>query len=123
MKINTNALRKEIQSELSEMMSSVIYQRTIRPIGPPYAVFDIKPLQTIDGRTQCRLEVDLFDTDAENIEDTADLIEEFYDHYDFRNTKVAFYTYRGQRQSLVDEDKTIRRIRLTFELYLYSKEA
>lgn len=123
MKINTNELKKEIVTELSAIVDTVVYQRTILPIKPPYVVFEIRTLNNVDGKTHCNFEVNVFDKSQTNADANADAIQEFYDHYDFQNDKVAFYTYISTRQNLTDEDKTVKRIRLVFDLYLYSKEA
>lgn len=122
MKSNTNELRKAVKSIIDEFIPAY-YLYASEPDKFPYATFETRELQNLDGRTQVRLEVNIFTKEATTAESVADSIQDAFDHASYENEKISFYSYRDQRLRIVEDDKTIHRIRLTIELYLYSKEA
>lgn len=121
MKSNTNELRKAVKSIIDEFITAH-YLYASEPDKFPYATFEMRELQNVDGRTQINLEVNVFTKQATTAESVADSIQDAFDHANYDGTKIAFYSYRSQRLRIVEDDKTIHRIRLNIELYLYSKE-
>lgn len=121
MRINTNELRKQIKSVIDASVPSVYYgtkaEQTL-----PYAVFELEELQTIDGKTQQTLTINIFSKTSGEVESLADAVHEAFDHYRFMNSKIAFYTYRGNRIRVPEEDKNVQRIRLTVEVECYGRE-
>ena len=122
MKSNTNAMRKQIRSEILQFCSNVNYRKIPQPITYPYTTFLLKELQTADGQTQCRLEVNCVAKTAEEVETLADNIQDRFDGYSHLDDKTAFEIYRLQRDIIEEEDKEIERRRLTFELNYYKRE-
>lgn len=121
MKINFNELRKELKTELDTIVTSV-YEGARKPTTYPYAVFEVRQTGESDGRTQCVFEVNIYGEDPADLEDYADDIEEMYDHYEYADTKIAFYTFKASRQPAPAEDRNVKRRRILIDLYLYSKE-
>lgn len=122
MKSNTNAIRKQIRTEMLEFCSSVNYRKVPQPVTYPYTTFLLKELQTEDGKTQCRLEINCVARNAEEAEDLADNIQDKFDGYSHLDDKTAFEVYRLQRDTIEEEDKELERRRLTFELYYHKRE-
>lgn len=122
MKSNTNELRKELTALLKTVTSNVFY-RTIKNPTKPYIVFVAKDLGTTDGRTSVQLEVNIVAETAAMVNTLADSVQDLFDgKVDQASQKVMFYAFRGTRQSIDEEDKSIERIRLMIDLYVYSKE-
>lgn len=122
MKSNTNAIRKQVRNGLLKFCSNVNYRKIPQPVTHPYTTFILKELQTTDGRTQCRLEINCVSRNAEEVERLADNIQDEFDGYSYLDEKTAFEIYRLQRDPVEEEDKDIERRRLIFELNYYKRE-
>lgn len=122
MKSNTNELRTQLKSILRESCANTCYQETKSPKEYPYVIFDLSEIQQSCGRTQYKLEVNCVCKNNADAESLADNIQDTLDQYSYMNKKIAFYIYRNQRNTVYEEDKTIKRRRLIFELYFYSRE-
>lgn len=121
MRINTNALRKSIKTKLDASCEAV-YLGTKAERSYPYAEYELQALRTVDERTQYKLEVNVYSKASAQAEEKADLIEMGFDHQSYMDTQIAFYSYRGDRRTFLDEDKSVHRVRMTFELYAYMRE-
>ena len=121
MKINTNALRKSIKTKLDTSCEAV-YLGTKAERSYPYAEYELQAMRTVDERTQYKLEVNVYSKASAQAEEKADLIEMSLDHQSYMDTQIAFYSYRGDRRTFLDEDKSVHRVRMTFELYAYMRE-
>ena len=122
MKSNTNELRKELTTLLKTVTSNV-YWRNVRNPQKPYMMYSARELGTTDGRTNVQLEVNIVADTAASVNTLADSVQDLFDgKVDQTSSKVMFYSYRGTRQPVDEEDKSIERIRLMIDLYVYSKE-
>lgn len=121
MKSNTNELRKRIKSVLENYAKSY-YQEAPSKHKYPYIVFELSEISTIIGKTVHKLEINCISTNNVEVENIADKVQDVLDEYNFSNDKISFYTYRGPRNTVYEEDKSIKRRRLVFELFFYSKE-
>lgn len=121
MRINTNALRKSIKTKLDASCEAV-YLGTKAERAYPYAEYELQAMRTVDERTQYKLEVNVYSKDAAEAEEKADGIEMSFDHKSYMNEVLAFYSYRGDRRTFLDEDRSVHRVRMTFELYAYMRE-
>jgi len=122
MKINYNDMRKEIASIIKTATSVNSYYLNRPATAYPYIVFDLKEVACIDGQTTYNLEVDVFTKDIKTTNDHADSIEQAFDHYIGGDSKFFFHSYRARRYDVVEEDKTVKRVHIQMELYVYSKE-
>lgn len=121
-KSNTNAIRVQVRKEIHAFCSSVNYKKRPTPIKYPYTIFEMKELGTEDGKTKCNLEVNIVSKNLAEAMDIADSIQDLFDHYSYLDDHCAFETYRLQRNQVEEEDKTIERLRLLFELNYHKRE-
>jgi len=122
MKSNTNAIRKQLRTVLLQFCPEVDYRKRRKQIVYPYITFLLKILQSTDGKTQCRLEVNCVAKDAAEVETMADGIWDIFDGYSHLDEHSAFEVYQLQRDPIEEEDKEIERRRLTFELNYHKRE-
>ncbi len=126
MKSNTNLLRKELASVLFSALTGttdrIYYLNFPKPATYPYAVFELRELSSVDGRTSYTLEVDLVSQDIKVTNSMADAAQDALDHDAVLTDKLFFHAYRARRYAVVEEDKNIQRVHLQMDLYYYSKE-
>lgn len=121
----TNSLRKIIQSKIDSVVSC--YYRIADPEALyPHAVYDFENIDLGDiNRDDLILIVDIWDkvsgenTDTLRIEETADQIEEMFNAANLPNEEVLPTFYRISRKPIDDEDKTIMRRQLKFQIQNY----
>lgn len=126
MKINTNELRKEIAavmaSALTGVTNRIYYLNFPKPATYPYAVFELREVSSVDGRTSYTLEADLVSQDVKTTNSMADAVSDALDHGVVTTTKLFFHAYRSRRYAVVEEDKNIQRVHLQMDLFYYTKE-
>ena len=68
-----------------------------------------------------QLEVNVLDygTKTRVVETLSDTLQDTLNKYYFINDKIQFTVYRGNRITIQEEDKKIRRRRMTFEIQLH----
>lgn len=117
----TNSLRKIIQSNIDSVVSC--YYRMADPGALyPHAVYDFENIDLGDiSRDDLILIVDLWDkgNDTSRLEDMADQIEEKFNAANLPNEEVLPTFYRISRKPIDDEDKTIMRRQLKFQIQNY----
>lgn len=117
----TNSLRKIIQSKIDSVVSC--YYRTADPDALfPHAVYDFENIDLGDiNRDDLILIVDLWDkgSDTSGLEEMADQIEEMFNAANLPNEEVLPTFYRISRKPVDDEDKTIMRRQLKFQIQNY----
>lgn len=117
----TNSLRKIIQSKINSVVSC--YYRTADPGALfPHAVYDFENIDLGDlNRDDLILIVDLWDkgSDTSGLEEMADKIEEMFNAANLPNEEVLPTFYRISRKPIDDEDKTIMRRQLKFQIQNY----
>ena len=117
----TNSLRKIIQSKINSVVSC--YYRTADPGALyPHAVYDFENIDLGDiNRDDLILIVDLWDkgSNTSRIEEMADQIEEIFNAANLPNDEVLPTFYRISRKPIDDEDKTIMRRQLKFQIQNY----
>lgn len=122
MKSSTNELKKQIAAQLKSICKNTFFERAEKK-EHPYLVFELNELQCESGRVQYKFEVNCIGKgESYEVDTIADRTQDLFDDFSYQNDKISFYTYRGQRQTVYEEDKNIRRRKLTFELNFYSKE-
>lgn len=117
----TNALRTIIQSKINPIIKS--YYRVADPKATlPLAVYDFENIDLGDlSRDDLILIVDLWDKgkDTSRIEDLADQIEELFNAANLPGESVLPTFYRISRKPIDDEDKTLMRRQLKFQIQNY----
>lgn len=117
----TNSLRKIIQSKINSVVSC--YYRMADPDALfPHAVYDFENIDLGDiNRDDLILIVDLWDkgSNTSGIEEMADQIEEIFNAANLPNEEVLPTFYRIGRKPIDDEDKTIMRRQLKFQIQNY----
>lgn len=114
-------LRDSVKRLLQGCTSAgIYYQRAEKDAAFPYVVFEIRRLGESDGIERCVLELNAWNQDmtASAIEDIMDQIEEGIHRNLQTEENRTYIIYRGPRQPVDDEDKSIRRIREQFEMQL-----
>ena len=117
----TNALKEIIQSKIISVVSC--YYRMADPETLfPHAVYDFENIDLGDiNRDDLILIVDLWDkgNDTSRLEEMADQIEEIFNAANLPNEEVLPTFYRISRKPIDDEDKTIMRRQLKFQIQNY----
>lgn len=117
----TNALRAIIQKNISKIVKSY-YRIADAKANYPYAVYDF---ENIDLGDLCRddliLVIDLWGKgkDTSRIEEMADQIEALFNAANLPGKEVLPTFYRISRKPIDDEDKTLIRRQLKFQIQNY----
>lgn len=112
-------LRKALQSELKKVHPSIYYENAPDTATYPYIVYDLEQVGE-----QYQLEMNVYDkgTSTAKVETLADAIESYFLRYIYRDELQIFTTYINTRNNVQEEDKTIKRRRLLFDLNYLWKE-
>ena len=117
----TNSLRKIIQSNIDSVVSCY-YRMADSGALYPHAVYDFENIDLGDiNRDDLILIVDLWDrgNNTSRIDEMADQIEEIFNAANLPNEEVLPTFYRISRKPIDDEDKTIMRRQLKFQIQNY----
>lgn len=117
----TNALRKIIQSKIKSVVKSY-YRVADEKASFPYAVYDFESIDLGDiNRDDLILIVDIWGKgkDTSAIEDIADQIERLFNAVNLPGEEVLPTFYRVSRKPIDDEDKTLMRRQLKFQIQNY----
>lgn len=118
----TNALRKIIQSNIKSIVKSY-YRVADAKADFPHAVYDFENIDLGDiNRDDLILIIDIWGKgkDTSQIEEIADQIEEMFNAANLPNDEVLPTFYRISRKPIDDEDKTLIRRQLKFQIQNYS---
>lgn len=119
--MKTKELKETIQERIDPVVSC--YHRTADPDALyPYAVYNFENIDLGDlSRDDLILVVDLWDsgTDTGRIEEFADQIESLFNNVNLPGEKILPTFYRINRKPIDDEDKTIMRRQLKFQIQNY----
>ena len=118
----TNSLRKIIQSNISKIVKCY-YRIADAKATFPHAVYDFDNIDLDDvNRDDLILIVDLWGKgkDTSQIEEMADQIEAMFNAANMPGDEVLPTFYRISRKPLDDEDKTLIRRQLKFQVQNYS---
>lgn len=114
-------LRKQLQILFKTITTNVHFE--IAPdISPyPYLVYELSELTSNYGKTVLQLEVNILDygTSTSVVETLSDNLQSLLNKYHFINNKIQFSIYKLNRNTIQEEDKKIRRRRMTFEIQLH----
>lgn len=117
----TNSIRKIIQSNINNIVQSY-YRIADAKAGFPHAVYDFESIDLLDiNRDDLILIIDIWGKgkDTSNIEDIADQIERVLNANNIPGEEVLPTFYRISRKPIDDEDKTLIRRQLKFQIQNY----
>ena len=118
----TNALRKIIQSNINPVVKSY-YRIADAKADFPHAVYDFESIDLGDiSRDDLILIIDIWGKgkDTSQIEEIADQIERMFNAANMPGEEVLPTFYRISRKPIDDEDKTLIRRQLKFQIQNYS---
>lgn len=117
----TNAIRKIIQSNINDIVKSY-YRIADAKASYPHAVYDFENIDLLDiHRDDLILVIDIWGKgkDTSNIEDIADQIESVLNATNIPGEEVLPTFYKISRKPIDDEDKTLIRRQLKFQIQNY----
>ena len=117
----TNSLRKIIQSNIGKIVKC-FYRVADEKERYPYAVYDFENIDLGDiNRDDLILVVDVWGKgkDTSNIEEITDRIEKMFNAANIPDQEVLPTFYRISRKPIDDEDKTLIRRQLKFQIQNY----
>lgn len=111
-------LRKEIQSLLKSKASSVYYQDAPETASFPYVIFDFPNSFDNFGQDVYNLDIDIWDNkiNTTDLEVLADTLWDSLNKYTHIDANIQFVIYRMNRLALKDNDPSIRRRKLIFQV-------
>ena len=116
----TNSLRKLVQTKLSSVTglssSTVFYMYADPPVMYPHATFTVESVDLGDlSRQDYTVDVDVWDKgpSAYRVEELADLVEAKFTQQNLPQTTILPTFYLESRRTILDEDKSIRHIRVS----------
>lgn len=118
----TNYLREIITSKI-DTIAKTYYRYADEKAKLPYAVYDFESIDLGDiSRDDLILIIDLWGkgTDTFQIEEMADRIEEMFNAANLPNEHVLPTFFKVSRKPIDDEDKTLIRRQLKFQIQNYS---
>lgn len=117
----TNALRKIIQKNINSIVKSY-YRIADAKAAFPHAVYDFENIDLGDiNRDDLILVIDIWEKgkDTSSIEEIADQIEVIFNAANMPGAEVLPTFYRISRKPIDDEDKTLIRRQLKFQIQSY----
>ena len=117
----TNALREIIQNKINSIVKSYYRFADTTNIFP-HAVYDFENIDLLDiARDDLILIVDIWGKgkNTSQVENIADQIEKLFNAANLPNEEVLPTFYRISRKPIDDEDKTIIRRQLKFQIQNY----
>ena len=117
----TNELKKNLQELFETLTTNVFAEDADKDTPYPYLVFETQELFNVDNKTVYELEVNLLDygVSTRAIDTLADDMQKLLHQYYFIDEKIQFTVYKINKNTVKEEDKKIRRRRLTFEIQLH----
>lgn len=117
----TLELRKVIKTELEKVAERVYYESASEKALFPYIVYELNSSIKNYSRDDITLTIDVWDrnTSTKVVEQLADDIEQLFHSETLSNGKVYPTIYLEVRNSVKDEDKTLKRRQLRFTIQNY----
>ena len=117
-------LRQKITQELEDIHTNVFFQKAKETVTFPYMVFNFLPSFMVDkGMESMMMDVDIWDknTDTTTLELLAQQVWSKFKDYNHVDDTIYLAIYRDGRMPELEEDEpTIRRRKLTFQIrYMY----
>lgn len=119
----TAKLREYLQARLGEVSERAYYGDAPASAEFPYLVYNLQEVSYEDSLSLQELEVDAVDygTDTAPAEAIADSLQTLLDHHYALTEEFQASIYRERRQPIYENDKSVIRRRLTFQVRLYER--
>jgi hypothetical protein len=118
----TLELRKLIMQKLNTTTGYTYYQTASKDTGFPYKVFSFENIDLGDiNRDDLILEVNVYTKDADQVDSIADTIEPLFNAVNSPTGKILPTFFRLSRKPIPDEDITIHRVQLRFQIQNYER--
>lgn len=116
--MNTIAIRTQLNKMFKTLNDNIYYEIADDDAPYPHLVYELKEIINDYGKTTYDLEVNIFDygNSTSAIEQLGDDLGYLLDKYYFINDEIQFASYKSTRIIVQEDDKKIRRRRLTFEI-------
>lgn len=120
--MKTNNLKKALKTLFQSSITQVFYNQASSTATFPYLVYEFRSVNN-EISTDYIVEADVWDKGMEtvNIDNICDELEELH-QYVYTDNNIQFRLYFESRQSIIDENKELKRRRLVFTLKLYEIE-
>lgn len=124
--MNKELLEKFIKSNISlEGVPKVFNDRALHDAEYPYVVLNSSKGNTTNyPRVDIELEIDIWDKQSNfsSVNKIADVIQKTLDRQSFTDDHIVGTYYLNTRNNMDDEDKTLKRNHMTFDVEIYFKE-
>ena len=118
----TLELRKLITSKLNTVAGVTCYKTAPTSVTFPYKVFSFENIDLGDiNRDDITLDVDIYAKDEAQVDTIADSIEPLFNAVNSPTDTILPTFYRLSRKPLPDEDVTIHRVQLRFQIQNYER--
>jgi len=116
-------LRTELRNIMLTVCDHVYYEIAPDDSPYPYIVFELQDLTHNYGKTLVELEINVIDyeTSTASKETICDQLQALFNKADIMTAYYYLKVYRGLRQPVEEEDRMVRRSRMTFELHLHER--
>lgn len=110
--------------QVIEELTGAYYEEAPKDTRYPYKVFSLRRISETDGRQTYSLEMNAWDQHAyySRAESMIDELEKKLHQISYLTEKYLIRIFKGARQNVPDSDKSIKRVREQFELYVYERE-
>lgn len=112
-------LRKALQADLKQVIENVYYEDVPDTTTYPYIVYVLDRIQE-----NYQLEMNIYDKSDSTltVESIVDSVESLFERYICSDETQVFTTYLNARNSISEEDKSIKRRRLLFNINYFGME-
>ena len=118
----TLELRKLIKRQLDTAVGETCYKTAPASVDFPYKVFSFETIDLNDiSRDDIMLDVDIYTKDKEQADTIADSIEPLFNAVNIPSVEILPTFFRVSRKPIPDEDETINRIQLRFQIKSYER--
>lgn len=110
--------------QVIEELTGAYYEEAPEDTAYPYVVFSMRRISESDGRQSYSLEINAWDQYAyySRVENMMDALEKKLHQTNRLTEEYLIRIFKGARQNVPDQDKSIKRVREQFELYVYERE-
>lgn len=110
--------------QVLEELTGAYYEEAPGDAAYPYTVFSMRRTSEADGRQTYSLEINVWDQHAyySRAENLMDTLEKKLHRTNRLTNEYLIRIFKGARQNVPDPDKSIKRVREQFELYVYESE-
>lgn len=116
-------MSQKLEKEL-ETLTGAFLEKAPKDVAYPYKVFSVKRLTESEGRQQYTLEINVWDQHDyySRAESMMDELESKLHRCNHLTDDFLIRIFKGQRENVSDPDKSVKRVREQYEMYVYERE-